>query len=88
MPRLGGDGRCEDDSDYNSSDEEFQSPDDQWSHVGKKSIETMLVTPFTRAESKVWFKELQQGGNWYERYCCWLWYNRLKAFRAEKLKKE
>jgi hypothetical protein len=70
---------------YDSSDEEFEDPAEQNRHVGQKSLQAMLEAPFTRAESKVWFKQLVQGGNWHERYCLWLWYNRLRAYRTEIL---
>jgi len=74
------------DLDYDSSDVEFEDPAEKYRHVGQKSIAAMLAAPFTRADSKKWFKELVQGGTWHERYCLWLWYNRLRAYRTEVLR--
>jgi hypothetical protein len=71
----------------NSSDVEHDDPDAEFQHIGKKSIEAMLQAPFSRAASKRWVKELGQGGNWHERYVCWLWFNRLTAYREQLLKK-
>jgi len=77
----------EQDADYNSSDEEYEEPDAEFQRTGHKSITAMLLAPFTRGNSKKWFKELTQGGSWHERYVCWLWWNRLSAFREHMLMK-
>jgi hypothetical protein len=81
------DAMAEDDPAYDSSDVDFDEPGAEFKHVGHKSIKAMLEAPFSRTESKKWIRQLTQSGKWHERYACWLWWNRLTAFREQLLLK-
>jgi hypothetical protein len=73
---------------YESSDEEFPQPPQEFPNAGARSIQALSTDETLRAATKAFVKTLQQGGNWYERYNSALWMNRLDEFRKVNLKEK